>query len=73
MLRHAFKGALQCEAGKQYLAELDKRHQQEAETLANLTGWDLGTITKKIGDDAPGKKGEKAGKGAEPWYKRIWK
>jgi hypothetical protein len=73
VLRHAFKGSLQCEAGKQYLAELDKRHQTEAETLAELTGWDLGTITKKMGDDAPGK-GKKAGgkKEPEPWYQRLW-
>jgi hypothetical protein len=72
VLRHAFKGNLECEAGKQYLRDLDKRHQQEAETLANLTGWDLGTITKKMGDDAPGKKAG-SGKGTEPWYKRLWK
>jgi hypothetical protein len=71
VLRHAFKGSLQCEAGRQYLKELDKRHQREAEMLAELTGWDLGTITKKMGDDAPGKKaGGK--KEQEPWYKRLW-
>jgi hypothetical protein len=70
VLRHAFKGELACEEGKQYLKDLDKRHQQEAETLANLTGWDLGTITKKMGDDAPGKK---TGKGSESWYKKLWK
>ena len=71
VLRHAFKGELACEAGKQYLRELDKRHQQEAETLANLTGWDLGTISKKMGDDAPGKKAG-GGKAPKPWYKRLW-
>ncbi|MGZ3459076.1 MAG: DUF2330 domain-containing protein [Archangium sp.] len=72
VLRHAFKGNLQCDAGQQYQRELDKRHQREAETLADLTGWDLGTITRKMGDDAPGKKagGEK---GSESWYKRLWK
>ncbi|HEX8826293.1 MAG TPA: DUF2330 domain-containing protein [Archangium sp.] len=72
VLRHAFKGSLQCEAGKQYLTQLDKRHQKEAETLAELTGWDLGTITKKMGDDAPGKKaGDK--KAQDSWYKKLWK
>jgi hypothetical protein len=70
VLRHAFKGSLQCEAGKQYLAQLDKRHQKEAETLAELTGWDLGTITQKMGDDAPGKK---TGKKEDEWYKKLWK
>jgi hypothetical protein len=71
VLRHAFKGSLQCEAGKQYLKELDKRHQREAETLAELTGWELGTITQKMGDDAPGKKtGGK--KKDEAWYQKLW-
>ncbi|HZI05172.1 MAG TPA: DUF2330 domain-containing protein [Archangium sp.] len=72
VLRHAFKGALTCDAGKEYLATLEKRHQQEAETLANLTGWELGTITKKMGDDAPRKKKAGSGKPPEPWYKRLW-
>jgi hypothetical protein len=72
VLRHAFKGALTCDAGKEYLATLEKRHQQEAETLADLTGWELGTITKKMGDDAPGKKKAGSGKTPEPWYKRLW-
>ncbi|QRK11856.1 DUF2330 domain-containing protein [Archangium violaceum] len=72
VLRHAFKGPLECEAGQRYLTELDKRHQREAETLANLTGWELGTITKKMGDDAPGKK-TGGSKPQEPWYKRLWK
>ncbi|WNG54024.1 DUF2330 domain-containing protein [Archangium gephyra] len=71
VLRHAFKGELACEAGKQYLKALDKRHQQEAETLEKLTGWDLGTITKKMGEDAPGKKAA-GGKPPEPWYRRLW-
>ncbi|MFL5358529.1 DUF2330 domain-containing protein [Archangium sp.] len=70
VLRHAFKGELKCEAGKQYLTNLDTRHQKEAEALANLTGWDLGTITQKMGDDAPGKK---AGKESDSWYKKLWK
>jgi hypothetical protein len=72
VLRHAFKGSLACEAGKQYARDLDKRHQREAETLADLTGWELGTITKKMGDDAPGKKKAGGGKPPEPWYKRLW-
>ena len=70
VLRHAFKGSMQCAAGKQYQEALEKRHQKEAEVLADLTGWELGTITKKMGDDAPGKgPGTKDGS----WYKKLWK
>jgi len=70
VLRHAFKGDVSCEAGKQYLASLEKRHHQEAKTLAELTGWELSTIHKKMGDDAPGKGKQK--KEEKPWYQRIW-
>jgi hypothetical protein len=70
VLRHAFKGSMQCEAGKQYLEALDKRHQKEAEVLADLTGWDLGSILKKMGDDAPSKT---PGGQDGPWYKKLWK
>jgi hypothetical protein len=76
VLRHAFKGSPQCEPGREhfaqeYLAQLDKRHQKEAETLAELTGWDLGTITQKMGDDAPAKKTGK--KEEDSWYRKLWK
>jgi hypothetical protein len=70
VLRHAFQGEMKCEAGKGYLAALEKRHQTEAETLANLTGWELGTITTKMGEDAPGKQ---PGGGKGDWYKKLWK
>jgi hypothetical protein len=72
VLRHAFKGDVSCEAGKQYLASLDERHRQEAKQLAELTGWELSTIHKKMGDDAPGK-GKRKKEGEKPWYQRIWK
>ena len=76
VLRHAFKGTPRCEPGREhfvqeYLAQLDKRHQKEAETLAELTGWDLGTITQKMGDDAPAKKPGK--KEEDSWYRKLWK
>ncbi|ATB30384.1 DUF2330 domain-containing protein [Melittangium boletus] len=71
VLRHAFKGEMKCDEGKEYLLQLDKRHRKEAETLAELTGWSLGTITKKMGADAPGKKPAKDQEGS--WYQKLWK
>ncbi|MGA1626639.1 MAG: DUF2330 domain-containing protein, partial [Prochlorothrix sp.] len=47
ILRHAAQGDLSCEAGRQYQRDLVRRHTQEAQTLANLTGWDLGEIREK--------------------------
>ena len=47
VLRHPWKGAPKCEAGKKYLDDLPKRQWTEAQTLANLTGWDVNDIYKK--------------------------
>ena len=53
-----------CEAAKNYFDELNKRKAQEAETLADLTGWNLQDVIKKAGlppDSQP-----------KPWWRDIW-
>ena len=65
VLRHAFQGSLQCPQAEPYRASLDARHQAEARTLSDLTGWQLASIHQKMGKDAPGPE--------QPWYKRIWR
>lgn len=53
-----------CEAAKNYFDELNKRKAQEAETLADLTGWKLEDVIKKAGlprDAQP-----------KPWWQDIW-
>ena len=50
VLRHPWKGSADCPAGKSYFEEtLPKRQKAEAQTLANLTGWDLQEIHRKAG------------------------
>jgi len=50
VLRHPWKGNSECPAGKTYFQEtLPKRLKTEAQTLANLTGWDLQEIHRKAG------------------------
>jgi len=50
VLRHPWKGSADCPAAKTYFEEtLPKRLKTEAETLANLTGWDLQEIQRKAG------------------------
>ncbi|MGA1474111.1 MAG: hypothetical protein ACO4AI_02870, partial [Prochlorothrix sp.] len=68
ILRHAAQGDLSCEAGRQYQRDLVRRHTQEAQTLANLTGWDLGEIREKqptidinVTDPEP-----------TPWWRNFW-
>jgi hypothetical protein len=47
-MTHPFKGNLNCDAGKRYQRTLRPRLEQEAGTLANLTGWSIRDINRKI-------------------------
>jgi hypothetical protein len=65
-LRHAWKGTSDCPAAKEYQAQLASRQKTEAETLARLTGWDLGEIHRKMGLQT-------AAVSEKKWYQKIWK
>lgn len=68
VLRHPYKGDAKCEAAEQYRAELPKRFEKEAQTLANLTGWDIDDIREKMNDsDQPFSEPAK-----ESWWERLW-
>jgi len=65
VIRHPWKGPVSCDASD-YRAAVRKRQLEEAERLANLTGWKLEDILARIpGAEAPG--GE-----VEPWWKKLW-
>lgn len=68
VLRHPYKGAAKCDAAKEYRAELPKRFEEEAQTLASLTGWDIEDIRAKMKDGGlpftPPPK--------EKWWEKIW-
>jgi hypothetical protein len=68
VLRHPFKGPVTaCEAGRAYQVALARRQEREAQTLANLTGWDLTEIRGRAGLDAAA--GADTG---EPWWRGLW-
>ena len=67
VLRHPWTGNESCEAATQYKKQLPQRWEQEAQTLASLTGWDINNIRKKLNIEKSSKKDD--GK----WWKRIWK
>ncbi|NDJ24912.1 DUF2330 domain-containing protein [Nostoc sp. B(2019)] len=48
ILQHPFTGELQCQAGREYKRSLPKRFEQEAQTLAKLTNWNIQDIRKKM-------------------------
>lgn len=68
VLRHPYQGDAQCEAATQYRAELPKRFEKEAQTLANLTGWDIDDIR---GNMSAGEQSFEPPK-PESWWKRLW-
>jgi hypothetical protein len=68
VLRHPFKGAATCEAGRDYRRDLPRRFESEAQTLATLTGWDIDDIRAKM---------KSAGQSYTPpprerWWERLW-
>ena len=66
VIRRPWKGEASCDISD-YQAEVRKRQEREAQQLANLTGWSIEDIRKKI----PFPDGTN-GPDDEPWWKRIW-
>ena len=70
ILRHAFAGEMACEAGELYRQSLPQRYEREAQTLASLTGWDIGEIRADMAEY-----GTDPATAPEPvkWWKSLWK
>ena len=65
VLRHAWSGDLsRCPRAREYRDEVRRRREVEAETLAQLTGWALPDIRRKMDLRGAGPD--------EPWWKKIW-
>ncbi|BAS59534.1 hypothetical protein NIES2135_09360 [Leptolyngbya boryana NIES-2135] len=47
VLRHPFNGKTDCPAGRRYQRSLRQRFEEQAQTLARLTGWNIDEIRKK--------------------------
>lgn len=63
VIRHPFREKISCDAGRDYPQQVRQRQEKEAQTLANLTGWNLSDIKTKInflqGEDIP-------------WWRKLW-
>jgi hypothetical protein len=67
VIRHPYTGPVDCDASG-YKQATRERQEREAQTLANLTGWDIDDIRTKIpylDDVRPEPK-------PAPWWQRIW-
>ncbi|MFN9610358.1 MAG: DUF2330 domain-containing protein [Pseudanabaena sp.] len=67
VLRHPFKGETNCDAGREYQKSLRPRFEKEAQTLANLTGWNIADIRRKMNLSGLPKPVE------FPFWENIWK
>ncbi len=68
VLRNVFAGDASCEAGRRYRETLRARAEQEATTLASLTGWSMEDIRRRIG---PGG-GEATRPDGRKWWQRLF-
>ncbi|MFQ5607478.1 MAG: DUF2330 domain-containing protein, partial [Candidatus Zixiibacteriota bacterium] len=68
VIRHPWKGEADCPQVDAYKKNLIKRQEKEAQTLANLTGWDINYIRSKMQLPV-----ELSNSARDPWWKRIWK
>ena len=68
VMQHPYTGQMDCEEAGPYVKSVWERQQQEAKTMAELTGWKLDDIKKrmKLGDKPPEVKGKK-------WFEKLWK
>ncbi|MEE8525557.1 MAG: DUF2330 domain-containing protein, partial [Thermoanaerobaculia bacterium] len=67
VIRHPWKGSPnECRAAETYFKELRRRQEHEAETLASLTGWDIGDIRDRM------EIGEAAVEDDRPWWQKLW-
>lgn len=69
VIRHEWKGEADCPGAKAYRATLADRRAKEAGNLADLTGWELGTIRGKMAVAGDWSKPEDRLR----WWERMWK
>jgi len=66
VIRHPWKGEASCDTSA-YYRQVRERQEREARQLANLTGWDIDDIRRRINfPDLPQDEPQ------TPWWKRLW-
>ncbi len=68
VMRHAWTGGDTCEASARYKTELGNRREREVQNLANLTGWNVDEIRRKMKLPPPGPEPGALVK----WWQKIW-
>ncbi|MGB3214000.1 MAG: DUF2330 domain-containing protein [Alphaproteobacteria bacterium] len=77
VLQHPWTGSVNCPQGQEYLRSLPARFEEEAKTMAMLTGWNINDIRKKMQynwpDPMPGPGPRPLPVEPQPWWDDIWK
>lgn len=68
IIQHPFTGEMQCEAAAPYRTSVWKRQREESQTLADLTGWQLDDVRKRMGLASEPPKST-----SKQWYDSLWK
>ena len=72
ILRHPWTGADRCAEAQAYRRELPKKMDEQAVSLARLTGWDVNKIRGRMNLKAAGTV-LASPSDSDPWWKKIWK
>jgi hypothetical protein len=70
VLQHPWRGEANCKAGDNYFEGLPDRFSREAETLADLTGWDQAAIKTKMAETGQPFESQKAS-GFGAFWRRV--
>ena len=79
VLQHPWTGSVNCPQGQEYLRSLPARFEEEAKTMAMLTGWDINGIRQKMQYNwpeavpVPGPGPKPLPVEPQPWWDDIWK
>ena len=68
IVRHEWKGTEDCAGADAYRASLRERRQKQAETLADLTGWPVSDMRRRM---SVGEDWSVAGD-HQRWWERMW-
>ncbi len=67
VLRHPWTGADRCDGARTYRQEVRRRAEQEARSLADLTGWPIDEIRQKMGPVV-----SEVPTDQRRWWQRLW-
>jgi len=67
-MQHPYLGEASCPVGQEYRRSLPARFEQEAQTLARLTGWNINDIRRQL----PSVSNSSNDADPTPWWDDLW-